>query len=113
MTLALTITSVSVTLTESQVTEVTALKTSVEEMITKIESEVSALQFQLFTETGSTASSLQITAGSSKATTESASNALLADLKISTLNKAAIESVLENIKLVVAGTATSGTVEMT
>ena len=82
-------------------------------MIVKIESEVSALQFQLFTETGSTASSLQITAGSSKATTESASNALLADLKISTLNKAAIESVLENIKLVVAGTATSGTVEMT
>lgn len=113
MTLALTITSVSVTLTESQVTEVTALKTSVEEMITKIESEVSALQFQLFTETGSTASSLQITAGSSNATKESASDALLADLKVTTLNKAAIESVLENIKLVVAGTATVGTIEMT
>merc|ERR1711892_138807 len=78
MTLYLTITGVSVTLTESQITEVTALKTSVEEMIVKIESEVSALQFQLFTETGSTASSLQITAGSANATTESASDALLA-----------------------------------
>merc|ERR1711892_22129 len=113
MTLYLTITGVSITLTESQITEVTALKTSVEEMIIKIESEVSALQFQLFTETGSTASSLQITAGSANATTESASDALLADLKISTLNQAAIESVLENIKLVIAGTATTGTVEMT
>jgi len=92
---------------------VTALKTSVEDMIVKIESEVSAIQFQLFTETGSTASSLQITAGSSEATVESASDSLLADLKITTLNKIAIEAVVENIKLVVAGTATSGTVEMT
>ena len=82
-------------------------------MIVKIESEVSALQFQLFTETGSTASSLQITAGSASATKESASNALLADLKISTLNQAAVTSVLENMKLVIAGTATTGTVEMT
>jgi len=113
MTLALTITGVSITLTESQITEVTALKMSVEEMIVKIESEVSALQFQLFTETGSTASSLQITAGSSSATKESASNALLADLKISTLNKESIEAVVENIKLVIAGTATTGTIEMT
>merc|ERR1712128_352671 len=113
MTLYLTITGVSITLTESQITEVTALKTSVEEMIVKIESEVSALQFQLFTETGSTASSLQITAGSANATTESASDALLSDLKISTFNKDAIEAVVENIKLVVAGKATTGTVEMT
>ena len=73
------------------------MQTSVEEMIVKIESEVNALQFQLFTETGSTASSLQITAGSSNATTESASDALLSDLKISTFNKDAIEAVVENI----------------
>ena len=82
-------------------------------MIEEITVSISSLQFQLFSETGSTASSLQITAGSSDATKASAADAVLVDLSAATLNKGAIEAVIADLEKAIGGTATSGSNELT
>merc|ERR1712106_250199 len=111
--LSLSITGVSVTLSSSEITEITTLKTSVETMIEKITVSISSLQFQLFSETGSTATSIQITAGSSEATKASAADAILADLSVATLNKGCMEAVAADLDKALGGTATTGTNELT
>merc|ERR1712106_803598 len=63
--------------------------------------------------TGSTATSIQITAGSSEATKASAADAILADLSVATLNKGCMEAVAADLDKALGGTATTGTNELT
>ena len=81
LTMSASITTVSVTLTSADVTTITTQLTTLETVVTQLASMKEVLQTKIISVTGTTANPTQILSGSQDATTESAIEAILMEMK--------------------------------
>ena len=101
-------TVISGSFTSTQITTLTTQRTSIVSQKTSFTTAKSALQEQYKTITGSYASSSEIRVGSSSSGTSSS----LVQIKILTINRASVASVLVKVEEAIAGTAGNSTVNV-
>merc|ERR1719234_1708925 len=104
---SLSLTSVATTLTATQVTSITLVKTTLTTVISRLSLIIAGLQEDFKTQTGSEATTIQITSGStSVTTTEEASSSILISLQSLTVN----EKSITEVKTLLTSLASSGSV---
>merc|ERR1719234_2936340 len=104
---SLSLTSVATTLTNTQVTSITLVKTTLTTLISRISLIVASLQEDFKTQTGSEATTIQISSGStSVTTTEEASSSILISLQSLTVN----EKSITEVKSLLSSLASTGSI---